>query len=298
MRIFVTGATGFIGSAVVRELIDAGHQVIGLTRSDQGAASLAGIGVEVCRGDLSDLDSLRGGVVRSDGVIHTGFVHDFSNFAACCETDRLAILAMGSELAGSDRPMLVTDGIGIAEAGRLRTEDDPPTPPSPMLPRVSSQTAESLRGQGVRISVVRVPQVHDRSKSGVFTYAVAAARAKGASAYIGDGSNRFAAVHVRDAARLYRLALEGGSAEARYHAVAEEGLTFREVAEAIGRGTKTPVISLPPGEAVEHFGVIGPLLGLDLAASGQWTQERLAWRPTGPGLIADLDSVGEVLAGS
>jgi nucleoside-diphosphate-sugar epimerase len=294
MRVFVTGATGFIGTALVPELINAGHQVLGLARTDAGAKSLIDAGAEVHRGDLEDLESLRSGAAMSDGVIHTAFNHDFSKFAANCEMDRRAIETLGAALAGSDRPLVVTSGTGLIAPGRLATEDDVPGA-NPSFPRVSEETATSLAARGVRTSVVRLPQVHDRVKQGMVTYAIAVAREKGVSAYAGDGLNRWPAVRLADAAHLYRLvlekaALEKESAGARYHAVAEEGVPLREIAEAIGRGLKVPVVSMSPEEAGRHFGFLGFFVGADCPASSTLTQERLGWRPTmQPGLIADLD---------
>jgi nucleoside-diphosphate-sugar epimerase len=289
MKIFVTGATGFIGSAIVRELIDAGHQVLGLSRSDAGGKSLIAAGAQVHRGDLKDLESLRSGAAMSDGVIHTGFIHDFSNFAENCEVDKRAIEALGAALEGSKRPLLVTSGLATVAEGRMPTEEDAPRPPSPAYPRASEATAETLLKRGVCVSVVRLPQVHNTIKQGLITYAIAVAREKGVSAYVGDGLNRWAAVHVLDTARLYRLALEKQEAGARHHAIAEEGVPFREIAEAIGRGLKVPVVSKSPEEAAAHFGGIGMFVGRDLIGSSVQTQQRLGWRPTLPGLITDLD---------
>jgi nucleoside-diphosphate-sugar epimerase len=290
MRVFVTGATGFIGSAIVSELINAGHQVLGLARSDKGSASLAAVGANVLRGSLEDLDSLRSGAANSDGVIHTAFNHDFSRFAANCEIDRRAIEALGSALAGSDCPLVVTSGTGLIAPGRLATEDDVPASSSTSFPRVSEQTAASLAAGGVRASVVRLAQVHDRVKQGLVTYMIALAREKGVSAYVGDGLNRWPAVHRLDAAHLYRLALEKGSAGARYHAVAEEGVPLGEIADAIGRGLKVPVVAISTEEAAQHFGFLGFFVGADGPASSTLTQQQLGWRPTAqPGLIEDLD---------
>jgi nucleoside-diphosphate-sugar epimerase len=290
MRIFLTGATGFIGSAIVAELINAGHQVLGLTRSEAGAQSLIAAGAEAHRGDLDDLESLRRGAALSDGVIHTAFNHDFSKFVANCEADRRVIEAIGSVLAGSGRPLIITSGTGMARTpGRPSTEDDAPNSP---IPRVASEVeAASVAERGVRVSLIRLPQVHDTVKQGLISYLIAVAREKGVSAYVGDGLNRWPAVHRLDCARLYKLALEKGSAGARYNAVAEEGVSLREIAEVIGRGLKLPVVSLSPEEAGEHFGWLAAFVGFDIPASSALTQERLGWRPTGPGLIADLEEM-------
>jgi nucleoside-diphosphate-sugar epimerase len=288
MRVFVTGATGFVGSAVVQELINAGHQVLGMARSDAGAKSLIAGGAEVHRGDLEDLESLRSGAAASDGVIHCAFIHDFSKFVETCEIDKRAIEALGSALVGSDRPLIVTSGTAFANTpGRLTTEEDRPNSPAP---RVASElAAAAVEAQGVPVSVMRLPQVHDPVRQGLITFLIAAAREKGVSAYVGNGLNRWPAVHVLDCARLYRLALEKGTGGARYNAVAEEGVPLREIAEAIGRGLKVPVISKSAEEASEHFGWLGMFVGADMPASSVLTQERLGWRPTGPGLVSDLD---------
>jgi len=297
MRIFVTGATGFIGSAIIPELINAGHQVLGLTRSDAGAKSLAAAGAQVHRGDLEDLESLRSGAAQADGVIHCAFNHDFSKFVANCELDRGAIEALGSALVGSDRPLLVTSGLGLLAHGRAATEDDMPPPPNPATyPRASEAAGDALLARGVNVSVVRLPQVHNTVKQGLVTYSIAVARQKGVSAYIGDGRNRWAAAHVLDTARLYRLALEKGADPktepgARYHAVAEEGVSARDIAAAVGRGLNVPIVSMTPEEAAGHFGWLGMFAGLDIVASSTQTQQRLGWRPIGPGLIADLEQM-------
>jgi nucleoside-diphosphate-sugar epimerase len=291
MRVFVTGATGFIGSAIVPELINAGHQVIGLVRSDAGAKALIDAGAQVHRGDLEDLESLRSGAAVSDGVIHCAFNHDFSKYAANCEADRHAVEALGSVLVGSDRPLIVTSGTGVVfTPGRFATEDDEPASSSTGIPRsASEEAAASMASRGVRASVVRLPQVHDRDKQGKITYLIAVAREKGISAYVGDGLNRWPAVHLLDTAPLYRLALEKGTAGARFHAVAEEGVPLRDIADAIGRRLNMPVIAKSPAEAADHFGWLGFFVGVDSPASSAQTQERLGWRPTQTGLISDLD---------
>ena len=289
MRVFVTGATGFIGSVVVAELIKAGHQVRGLTRSDAGAQSLLAAGAEVHRGDLEDPESLRRGAADADGVIHTAFDHDFSHFVANCEKDRRAIAALGAALIGSDRPLVITSGTGMGNAvpGRPATEDVFNT--AHPNPRVASELAgAALSDAGVNVSVVRLPQVHDTVKQGLITPAVAIAREKGVSAYVGDGLNRWPAAHLLDVARLFRLALEKREAGARYHAVAEEGIRVRDIAGVIGRGLDVPVVSLSPDEAAGHFGWLAAFAGLDLPASSAQTQARLGWEPTGPDLLTDL----------
>lgn len=289
MRVFVTGATGFIGSHIVPELLKAGHQVLGLTRSDAGAAALTEAGADVHRGTLEDPDTLRSGAAKADGVIHCAFDHDFTNFVANCEKDRRNIAAMAAALAGSDRPLVITSGtaMGSTGPGQTATEDffsaDHPHPR-----KASEEAGLAAAATGVNVSVVRLPQVHDTRKQGFVSPLVDVARAKGVSAYVGDGRNRWPAGHVVDVARLYRLALEKAQPGARYNAVAEEGVAARDIAEVLGRGLKVPVVSLSPDEAQGHFGFIGAFVGLDMPASSALTQARLGWKPTGPGLIADL----------
>lgn len=287
MRVFVTGATGFIGTPVVKELIAAGHHVLGMARSDEGAQSLAAIGAEVRRGALADLDSLRAGAIAADAVIHLAFIHEWSNFAENCEIDRRAIEALGAVLAGSDKPLIVTAGTaGLGAPGQAATEDDD-IPPDFPFPRVSEQTALSLKG--VRSLVVRLPQVHDPERQGLITYMVAIARETGVSAYVGEGRNRWAAAHVADVARLYRLALEKNDAGAKYHAVAEEGVAMRAIAEAISRRLGLPVHSISAEQASARFGWLAVFAAHDLVASSAKTRRMLGWTPAGPGLIADLD---------
>jgi nucleoside-diphosphate-sugar epimerase len=290
MRVFVTGATGFIGSRIVPELVSAGHQVFGLAHSDAGARALAAAGAQVHRGDLEDLESLRSGAARADAVIHTAFRHDFTRFAESCELDKRAIEALGAVLQGSSRPFIVTSGVGVAQ-GRAATEDDPPLPASAMYPRASEATAVALMERGVHASVMRLPQVHDTVKQGLVTPLVALAREKGVSAYVGEGDNRWPAAHVLDAARLYRLALEKGTAGARYHAVAEEGVRLKDIATAIGRGLNVPVISLSQEQAQEHFGPYGFFAGRDAHTSSAQTRAKLGWNPTGPSLLTDLSNM-------
>lgn len=290
MRVFVTGATGFVGTAVVNELIDAGHTVLGLARSDEAAERLAAVGAEVHRGSLDDLSSLRRGVAHADGVVHTAFNHDFSTYAANCEADRQVIAALGAELAGSDRPLLVTTGMTLLGAGGVGTEEDAPVPSSAGVPRsASEEAAADLAQQGVHACVVRLPQVHDPFKQGLITYLVALAREKGTVAYVDEGANRWPAVHVLDAACLYRLVLEQGVRGARYHAVGEQGVALRAIAESIGRGLQLPAVSVPASGAEQHFGWLARFAGMDSPASSALTQQRLGWRPVETTLIADLD---------
>lgn len=289
MRVFLTGATGFIGSRIVPELLAAGHQVLGLTRSDAGAQSLAAAGAEAHRGTLEDLDSLRAGAARADAVIHTAFDHDFANFVANCEKDRRVIEALGTTLKGSDRPLIITSGTGTGDAGLggLATEDV--FNPNHPNPRIASELAgRAMLEAGVDMRVVRLPQVHDPVRQGLITPLIAISRQKGAVAYVGEGANRWPAAHVLDVAKLYALALDKGRRGARYHAVAEEGIAVRDIAEVLGAGLGLPVVSLSPEEAQAHFGWLAMFAGLDLRASSAWTREQLGWDPTGPGLIADL----------
>jgi len=290
MRVFVTGATGFIGSAVVKELVGAGHNVLGMTRSDAGVAWLEAAGARAHRGDLEDFESLRSGATVNDAVIHTAFRHDWSRFAESCELDKRAIETIGGVLEGSSRPFLVSSGVGVAQ-GRAATEDDPPFPSSLALPRVSEVTAVALMERGIHAIVMRLPQVHDTVKQGLVTPLITIARAKGVSAYIGDGQNRWPAAHVSDVAHLYLLALEKGTAGARYHAVTEEGVALRDIATAIGRGLNVPVISVSQEQAQEHFGFLGFFAGRDPLTSSAQTRAKLGWNPTGPSLLTDLGNM-------
>jgi len=290
MRVFVTGATGFVGSAVVEELIRGGHQVLGLARSDASAQWLAAAGADVQRGDLKDLESLRSGAAGSDGVIHAGFIHDFANVKASCEVDEQAIKTLGAALAGSNRPLLVTSGTALISPGRVASEEMPPAPKNPSWPRVSEETGAAQVERGVRVSAIRLsPSVHGDGDHGFVPILIKLAREKGVSAYVGDGLNRWTGVHRLDAAVLYRLALEKGSAGARYHGAAEEGIAFRDIATAIGKGLNLPVVSKSREESAGHFGWFAGFAGIDCPASSQLTQERLGWRPVRRTLVADLE---------
>lgn len=291
MRIFVTGAPGFIGSELVPGLIKAGHSVLGLTRSDAGAEKLRAAGAEVLHGNIEDLDSLRKGAANSDGVIHLAFNHDFSQFEKNAADERKAIAALGEVLVGSDRPFVVTSGTAMAANvdGKPSTEDGPTASWNPRAP--AEAVVKEFTERGVKTSIVRLAQIHDTRKQGLVPYLLAAARAKGVSAYVGDGSNRWPAAHVSDVARLYRLAFEKAEPGAIYHAVDEEGVTMKAIVEAHGRGLKVPVVSIKPDETEAHFGWLARFAGHDMPSSSAITRRKLNWMPTGPDLIADLDNM-------
>jgi nucleoside-diphosphate-sugar epimerase len=291
MRVFVTGATGFIGSAVVSELLDAGHEVVGLARSDQGAAAVRTAGGEPLRGTLDDLDTLRGGAAAADGVIHTAYSHDFSQMESAAQMDLRAIETLGTALEGSDRPLVITTGTALIKPGSVVTEEDAIDPATAAHPRAGAEPmAKAFAARGVRSSIVRPgASVHGEGDHGFVPVLIGIARSKGVSAYIGDGSNRWPAVHRLDAAHLYRLALEDAPAGSVFHAIGDEGVPTREIAEIIGRHLNVPTASIMPDRAAEHFGWMGVFFGLDAPASSALTQHRLGWRPTRIGLVEDLE---------
>jgi nucleoside-diphosphate-sugar epimerase len=291
MRIFVTGSTGFIGTELVRELIAAGHHVRGLTRSDAGEDQLKAAGAEVLRGDLRDLDCLRRGATGMDAVVHLAFNHDdMSRFVQNGQDERAAIEALGSALEPG-KLLVVTSGTGLASGapGQIRVESDPP---SDTMPRQPETTAGAFAERGLRVAIVRLPQVHDTRKQGLVPYLTETARQKRISAYVGDGSNRWAAAPLAAVSHLYHLVIEQtGHGVTVYHAVQEEGVPLREIAETIGKGFNIPVVSLQPEQAAEHFGWLAHFASLDMPASSEWTRKTLDWNPTGPGLIEDLSNM-------
>ena len=289
MRVFLTGATGFIGSRIVPELISAGHAVLGLTRSDAGAAALTRAGAEVCRGTLEAPETLAQAAAQADAVIHTAFDHDFSKFVANCEKDQRVIEAIGGALAGSDKPFLITSGVGMGNGAPGEPALEQQFDRDNTNPRILSELAgQAVAARGVSVAVVRLPQVHDRHKQGLITPMIEVARHRGFVAYVGEGATRWSAAHVTDVARLYCLALDRHVAGARYHAVAEEGVSSRQIAEAVGRRLGIPVRSLSMDEVPDYYGPLVHFANLDLPASSQWTRNTLDWTPTGPDLLSDL----------
>lgn len=292
MRVFVTGAAGFIGEAVVKDLLAHGHQVVGLARSDANEVALKKMGAGVHRGSLEDIESLKGGAKNADGVIHLAFIHDFTKFAENGQTDKRAIEAMGEVLEGTNKPLVVTSGVGFLAPGRMATEDDVARD-GEGVPRVSESAAFAFTKRGVRASAVRLPQVHGgEGKAGFVGYVYEAARAKGVSAYVGDGHERWPAAHRNDVAVLYRLALEKGRAGAAYHAVADEGVPMKAIAEVFAKVLNVPLVSIKPEEAMAHFGFIGMFAGLDMPASSAKTRAELGWKPKEIGLIEDISRPG------
>jgi nucleoside-diphosphate-sugar epimerase len=290
MRVFVTGATGFIGSAIVRELKSAGHDVFGLARSDAAAKALMAAGAEAHRGDLEDLESLHRGAAAADGVIHAGFIHDFARFKEVCDIDERAIEALGAALAGSDKPLIVTAGVAFIKPGQSVTEQDAPPPISASYPRGSERAADAVASRGVRVSVVRLaPSVHGEGDYGFVPMLIKMAREKGVSAYIGDGLNSWTAVHRYDAASLFRLALENASRGSRFHGVAEQSIGFRDIAEIIGKRLNIPVVSKSAQEAAGHFTWFAHFAAMNCPASNEQTRQVLGWNPKEIGLIADID---------
>jgi nucleoside-diphosphate-sugar epimerase len=292
VRVFLTGATGFIGSHIVSELLGAGHQVLGLTRSEAGARSLREAGADAHFGNLDDIESIRAGAADADAVIHTAFDHNFAHFVANCEKDRRIIQALGDTLRGSSRPLIITSGTGMGDAGLGKQATEDVFHASSSHPRVASELqGEALLQSGVDVRVVRLPQVHNKVKQGLVSFVIAISREKRLAAYVEDGANLWPAAHVSDVARLYTLAIDKGQAGARYHAVGEEGIAFKEIAALIGAALGVPVISLPAADAPQHFGWLAELAGLNMPASASWTRQALGWEPTGPSLITDLRQI-------
>lgn len=295
MRVFVTGATGFVGSAVVQELLNAGHEVLGLARNEKNAQALREAGAQIHWGDLENLDSLRKGAAACDGVIHTGFIHDFSRFKEVCEVDRIVIRTIGEELAGSGKPFVITSGIGIlGNMGRLATEDDLADPSAPNPRIASEQEAVSVSEKGIKVSVVRLPPtVHGAGDHGFIPILIGIAREKGVSVYKEEGQNRWPAVHRLDAAKVFRLALEKAPLGiTRYHAVDEEGIPFREIASAIGQGLHVPVERKSAEQVADYFTWFTHFAGMDCASSSAKTRSALDWKPSQAGLIEDLAPAG------
>jgi len=290
MRIFVTGASGFVGSAVVRELISAGFEVVGLARTEAAAKAVADARAQVFRGDLERPDSLRRAAAEADAVLHVGFVHDFSNFKACCELDREVIATLGSALTGSKRPLIITSAIGVLPTGATVTEETMPLSPSPNPRAATEEAARALLDRGVNVSVVRLPpSTHGQGDHGFVPMLIDIARKRGAAAYVDDGQNRWSAVHRDDAAKVYRLAIERNSPGAYYHAIAEDGVPFRRIAEVIGRRLQLPIISKTREDAAVHFGFLAHFAASSITASSALTQAQLDWKPSLPSLLADLD---------
>jgi nucleoside-diphosphate-sugar epimerase len=294
MRVFVTGASGFVGSAIVKELLEAGHKVLGLVRSDKGAEKVISAGAEAYLGDVNDLEFIQKGAAACDAVIHTAFNHDFSQFKANCEADRQVITALGDALIGTDKPLVITSGVGLLNYGRLATEDDVPPAASDVIPRVASEeAAAAVAAKGVKVYTVRLPpSVHGEGDHGFVPMIINLTKEKEESAYIAEGNNRWPAVHRLDAAVLYRLIIEKQPELRVFHAVAEEGIAFREIAEAIGKGLNLPVLSKADDEAAAHFGWFLHFASMNCPSSSEKTKAALGWQPKGTGLIADIGAAG------
>ncbi|MEC5143625.1 SDR family oxidoreductase [Chitinophaga sp. 212800010-3] len=292
MRIFLTGATGFIGSAIVKELIGAGHQVLGLARTEEAERSLIAAGAQVHRGNLENLESLRSGAAMSDGVIHTGFIHDFSKYKENCEIDRRAIETLGEGLAGTGRPLVVTSGTAVGQTGELITEDQQPVSGSDEMPRAASEeAAAAVAARGVRVAVVRLPlSVHGEGDHGFVPILIGLAREKGMAAYMGDGLNRWPAVHRLDAARAFRLVVENNAAAGNFHVVGEEGIAFKDITNIIGRRLNVPVANITASAAAGYFGWFTHFAAINNPTGSRHTRELLGWEPVQPGLLSDIDS--------
>ncbi|SFD60222.1 Nucleoside-diphosphate-sugar epimerase [Chitinophaga sp. CF118] len=293
MRVFVTGASGFVGSAIVKELLQAGHQVLGLVRSDSAAEALIKAGAEVHHGNINDLESIKKCAAQCDAVIHTAFNHDFTRYKANCEDDRQVILALGEALASSDRPLVVTSGIGLLNYGRPVTENDTP-PPSDKVPRAASEEAAKVMAeQGVNTYIVRLPpSVHGQGDHGFIPLLIGTSKEKGQSAYLGEGNNHWPAVHRFDAAVLYRLIVEKQPAQKVFHAVAEEGIPFRQIATTIGQGLHLPTVSIDVQNAEAHFGWFQYFAGIDCPASSEQSRTILGWEPAQTGLLENMVAGG------
>ncbi|WP_296257290.1 MULTISPECIES: SDR family oxidoreductase [unclassified Pseudomonas] len=289
MRVFLTGSTGFVGSQVTRELLHAGHQVLGLTRSDDGERSLRALGAQAYRGDIEDLGSLRKGAENCDAVIHTAFDHNFTHFVENCQKESRVIAALGAVLEGSLRPLLITSVTPMGSSAPGQVADEDHFDPAHRNPRVASELAgQALSQRGVNVVVMRLSQIHDPARQGLVTSLIELAREKGVSAYVGEGREHWSAAHLKDTAHLYRLALEKHQPGARYHATAEEGIRARDIAQVIGDGLGVPTVALSREEAAAHFGWMAIFAGKDMTASSAKTRARLGWQPKGPGLLEDL----------
>lgn len=292
MRIFLTGATGFVGSRIIPELLAAGHEVLGLTRSESGRRQLEAVGARPHFGAIEDLESLQEGAAQADAVIHTAFDHDFANYAANCDKDHSVISALGSALQGSDRPLIVTSATVLGDNGDGEPALEAVFNANAPIPRVATENAaRAVLASGVDVRIVRLPQVHDPVRQGLITFYIDHARAAGFAGYVGKGDDRWSAAHVTDVTQMFAAVLDRGFCSETYHAVGEPGVPFRNIAEAIAAGLDIPLVSLSAAEAESHFGWLAMFIGQNGAASNEWTKARLGWEPSGPGLIADLQAM-------